>query len=123
MFELLTMDDKQTVFKGLKALIESPRGAYEFYNGDKSHPFHFLPGRMYDGRDMQATPRDRRIQRSSECYPNYLSRLTMPEMRVLGGGRILAHGRTSVIFAVKATSETSPPQEQMLAIETAWHPA
>lgn len=63
MFEQLTQDEKRTVFKALKTLIESPLGVHEFYNGDKSHPFLSLEGGMYHGEDVQAAPENTPIFR------------------------------------------------------------
>ena len=63
MFKQLSQDERKTIFKGLKTLIESPLGVHEFYNGDKGHPYHSLEKGMYDGTDVQATPENTPIFR------------------------------------------------------------
>lgn len=64
MFEQLTHEDRRTVFKGLKTLLESPLGCHEFYNGDKGHPaVSSIKGGGYAGKVQQATSENTGIYR------------------------------------------------------------
>ena len=63
MFEQLSQDDKRTVFKALKTLIESPLGAHEFYNGDRMHPYQSRDGGEYAETDVRATPENTPLYR------------------------------------------------------------
>ena len=58
MFDKLTTEERQIVFKALKTLIESPNGKSEFYNRDRLHPYASQKGYSYFEKPEQATPKN-----------------------------------------------------------------